>query len=56
MSGYQFVMLVIAAFGALIFSAPFEGKPRWVNWIGFAWVVVWAAPPLVTIWIKGAFS
>lgn len=56
MTGYGFAMLFVAAVGALALSAPFDNRPRWLNWLAVAWVVIWSTPPLVTLWIVGAFS
>jgi hypothetical protein len=32
-----------------------EGKAPWTK-IGYAWMVFWWLPPLVTIWMKGVFG
>jgi hypothetical protein len=56
MTGYGIAMIVVSAFGGLALATPFENRPRWLNWITVAWVIVWAGPPLVTLWIKGTFA
>jgi hypothetical protein len=56
MNGYLFTMLVIGAFGALLGTAPFENRPKWLNKLVVVWLLIWAGPPLVIVWINGVFG